>query len=214
MQISTDTGPYKDSSIDQIYDMIFCDRPELFQSGNDQEPPFNIIFSERPTVAALQQITDDDHSDPRIKLLAYRKQMALGYSILKKELIGVVVEIGLVGGLDVLACYKNGTARYINHTGSLLIWETPEDEKSYKLIQELFNKSATIVNQIGPWEHPRKQYPSTGNTRMSFLLSDGLYFGEAPTNYFFNDPVAGPALTNATAILQYITERSLEKSKA
>lgn len=211
MQTSTLAGPYKNSSIDHIYELLFCDRPELFQSGKDPEPPFDIIFSENPTAAALQQITDDSHSDPRIKLLAYRKQMAMGYPISKKELIGVVVEVGLDEGLDTLACYNNGTARYINHQGSLLVWETTEDEKANQLIQELFNNSVAIVNQIGPWDQARKPAPAKGMTRISFLVSDGLYFGEAPTDYFFSDAHAGPALANATAVLKYITNITPDK---
>jgi hypothetical protein len=41
--------------------------------------------------------------------------------------------------------------------------------------------------------------------RISFLVADGLYFGEAPLNNLFNDPLAAPALQAATALMQFLT---------
>jgi hypothetical protein len=205
-------GPYQDSSINHIYELLFCDKPTLFSKADNKDTyPYDLIFSDRPSQKDLQSISDDTKLDPRLRLLAFNKQISLGFSSSEKELIGVVVEVGLPEGLDVLACYNNGTARYINHTGTLLAWETTEDEKANQLIQELFRHSTAIVNQIGPWDKPRKSHPPPGITRLSFLVSDGLYFGEGPTDVLFNDAMAGPALTTATAVLQYITGKSLQK---
>ena len=36
--------------------------------------------------------------------------------------LGVIVEVGLDEGLDVLASYQDGTARYINYTGKMILW--------------------------------------------------------------------------------------------
>jgi hypothetical protein len=205
-------GPYQDSSINHIYELLFCDKPVLFLNADNKHIPlYDVIFSNDPSQDDLRVVSDDKNIDPRLRLLAYYKQMSLGYSTLKKELIGVIVEVGLPEGLDVLACYNNGTARYINHTGTLLVWETTEDEKINQLIQELFRHSTAIVNQIGPWDQPRKPHPFPGITRISFLVSDGLYFGEGPTDVLFNDAMAGKALATSTSILQYVTEKSLQK---
>jgi hypothetical protein len=122
------------------------------------------------------------------------------------------VEVGLDDGLDVLASFNNGTARYINQSGKILVWETTTDTKANELTQDLFAKSQQIVNQIGPWEKPRKSHPTRGNTRITFLVSDGLYFGEAQTDVLFSDQLASPALATATRLMQYLTEKSLEKS--
>lgn len=127
----------------------------------------------------------------------------------KKELLAVIVEVGLDNGLDALASFNDGTARYINQTGKILVWETT-DEKSMELTQDLFLKSQNIVNQIGAWDKPRRPAPTKGNVRITFLVSDGLYFGEGPINVLFNDPMASPALTSATNLMKYLTEKSLE----
>ena len=210
MTSKTTTGPYKDTATNLIYNLLFCDSLELYRS-NTQQPvayPFHILFSETSSVTDLQRIIDDSASDPRVKILAYNKQMAGGHKPAKKELLAVIVEVGLDGGLDVLASFQNGTARYINHTGKVLIWEAT-DETSNKLTSELFSNSQDIVDKIGPWDKPRRPAPAKGNVRITFLVSDGLYFGEGPIDVLFNDPMASPALTSATQLMQYLVEKSL-----
>jgi len=130
----------------------------------------------------------------------------------KKELLAVIVEVGLDDGLDVLASFSNGTARYINQTGKILIWEA-SDKTSDELTKDLFLKSQQIIDQIGPWDKPRRPYPTKGNVRITFLVSDGLYFGEGPINDLFNDPLARPALNAATGLLKFLTEKDLERHK-
>jgi len=204
--------PYKDISTNLIYNLLFCDNLDLYKNNSKQPVtyPFDILFSETSNVADLQKIIDDSSSDPRLRILAYNKQLALGYKPNKKELLAVIVEVGLDNGLDVLASFNNGTARYINQTGKMLIWEAT-DEKSNELTNDLFLKSQRIVDKIGPWDKPRRPYPTKGNVRITFLVSDGLYFGEASINVLFNDPLASPALTAATYLMKYLTEKSLEK---
>jgi hypothetical protein len=202
-------GPYKDSAINLIYNLLFCDDLNLFKT-NTKLPynyPFEILFSETSSVIELQKITDDINSDPRIKVFACNKQIADGHTPTKKELFAVIVEIGLNEGLDVLASFNNGTARYINHSGKLLVWEITTDETANRLMNDLFVNSSNIVKQIGPWNKPRRPPPETGNTRITFLMSDGLYFGEALTGILFNDLMAAPALASATALLKYLTEK-------
>lgn len=207
--------PYKDSSANFIYNLIFCDDLNLYKE-KAQKPytyPADILFSETSSVTDLQKIIDDNSSDPRFKILAYNRQLAGGHKPVKKELLAVIVEIGLDNGLDVLASFSNGTARYINHTGKVLIWETTDDEKANQITNELFAHSQNIVNQIGPWDKPRKSNPTKGNMRLSFLVSDGLYFGEGTMDVLFRDQMASPALAKATELMQYLVQRSLDTRK-
>ena len=204
----TTTDPYKDSATNLIYNLLFCDNIELL-SANAQKPytyPFDILFSETSTTTDYQKIIDDPNSDSRLKVLAYNRQRAKGHKSEKKELLGVVIEVGLDDGLDVLASFSDGTARYINQTGKMIIWETT-DETSNKLTKDLFTKSEEIIKQIGPWDQPRQPYPTKGMVRITFLVSDGLYFGEGPMDILFNDPLASPALTSGTELMQYLMNK-------
>jgi len=208
-------GPYSDPATNLIYHLLFCDSLDLYKA-NSTPPhlyPFDILFAETSSAEELQKIIDDSSADPRVKLLAYNKQLANGQLPNKKELLAIIIEVGLDNGLDVLASFKNGTARYINQTGKILVWELTTDDKANELTNALFLHGQNIVNQIGPWDKPRLLPPKKGNTRISFLVSDGLYFGEGPINVLFSDPMAGPALTSATQLMQYLTERSLSAEK-
>jgi hypothetical protein len=207
----TTTDPYKDTATNLIYNLLFCDNIELFRA-NTQTPltyPFDILFSETSTIADFQKIIDDKNFDARLKMLAYNRQHSKGHKSDKKELLGVIIEVGLDDGLDVLASFNDGTARYINQTGKMIIWETT-DETSNKLTKDLFTKSQEIVKQIGPWDKPRRPHPTKGTVRITFLVSDGLYFGEGPIDILFNDPLASPALTSGTELMKYMTEKAVD----
>jgi hypothetical protein len=211
-QVITSTDPYKESSTNLIYNLLFCDNIELYKD-NTKPPytyPFDILFSETSTTSDLQKIIDNSSSDARLKVLSYNRQLASGNKPSKKELLAVIVEVGLDNGLDALASFNDGTARYINQTGKIIVWETTTDKKSNELTKDLFFKSQNVVNQIGAWDKPRRPAPTKGNVRITFLVSDGLYFGEGPIDVLFNDPMAGPALTSATYLMKYLTEKSLE----
>ncbi len=207
------TNPYEDSSTNLIYNLLFCDDIELYKKNTKQPAvyPWNILFSVNINVSGLQKIIGDAATETRHKILAYRMLATAGYEIENKDLLGVIVEVGLDGGLDVVASYSDGSARYINQTGKMIIWETL-DATSISLTKDLFEKSAAIVARIGPWEAPRKPFPAKGMVRISFLVSDGLYFGEAPANVLFNDPLAKPALLSAAALMQFLTEKVLSSN--
>lgn len=201
------------NSTDLFYELLFCDNILLYQL-NATEPdtyPWNILFAEDCNPRELQRIIDNPNLETRMKLLAYHKLRTESYLLEHKALLAVIVEVGLDEGVDVLASYKDGSARYINQSGNILIWETT-DENSDALTQQLFADSEQVLPMIGPWDQPRRPQPEKGYARISFLVSDGLYFGEAPINVLFNDKLASPALQSATALMQYLTAFALRQS--
>src|SRR5882762_9430198 len=79
-QQQVSSGPYKDSATNLIYNLLFCDNPDLYKD-NTKPPytyPFDILFSETSIISDLQKVIDDTTSDPRVKVLAYNKQLASG----------------------------------------------------------------------------------------------------------------------------------------
>ena len=206
-------GPYADAATNLIYHWLFCDDINLFKATVSQPEryPWNILFSPSPVVPGLQTIIGDAAVETRAKMLAYNLMRLNGFSSPKKELLAVIVEVGLEDGPDVLAAFKDGTARYINQSGKMIIWEAAGDTAG-TLIKELFASSIPVIQQIGPWNNARRPHPETGVARISFLVSDGLYFGEAPMNALFAHPLAKPALLAATALMQFLTGKVLDKA--
>lgn len=205
-------SPYHDNTVNVIYELLFCDKIELYRTGHNAADtyPWDILFAPTPDIRDLKKIILDDKVETRVKILAYNALRKHGQPVEEKELLGVIVEVGLDDGLDTLASYKDGTGRYINYTGKMIISDAP-DEVLKDITAQLFRDSMIIVGRIGPWDGARKPHPVKGNVRITFLVSDGLYFGEGPINVLFSDAMAAPALQSATALMNYMTNRVLIK---
>lgn len=207
--MQTLTLPYINQGLNKIYQLLFCDQPQLFTDGANQHVyPWNILLSPAPSVQELRNISEDTSMGARLQLLAYYLLRKGGSPVPAKQLLGVVVEVGMEGGLDTLAAYGDGTARYIHYTGRLIVWDTTTPA-SDKLIQELFEHSKGIVSQIGPWHKNRLGPPPVHAMRLNFLASDGLYFGQSPMEDLSRDPLAAPVVQAATQLLIFLTERHL-----
>jgi hypothetical protein len=122
-------------------------------------------------------------------------------------LLGVVVEVAMPEGLDVLAAFSDGRIRYINHIGKLAVIESPTKEMSPGQAR-LMKAAEVAIGRIGPWDRPRLPPPTKGKVRLTFLVSDGLYFGEGAQNAIARDRVSGPVFAAAVQLLTAIVDAS------
>lgn len=199
-------APYNDDALNKVYNLLFCDDISLYKSESLYGTyPFDVLFSDNPDTAKLEAIAIDQKLETRHQLLAYHLLKAKGTPAKQRVLGGVIIEVAMENGLDVLAAFNDGTARYINYTGKLLIWET-QTQESNQLITQLFNDSINVVNRIGPWDGDRRQAPVNGAVRLSFLVSGDLYFGEGPFEVLQRDAMGGPVINSATMLMTYLTQ--------
>ena len=204
------------NSLAVFYDLLFCENAELYKKQIKQPPiyPWGVLLSDACDVEDLQLLISDPHTESRVKILAYRKLVLKGQKPSKKELLAVIVEVGHDKGTDVLASYRDGTARYINESGKIVVWDITDDRSDF-LTSELFYESENILKQIGPWDQQQRQAPpAPGLARVTFLVSDGLYFGQAPMNDLFQDSLSTPALNAATLLMRHLTENTLHRKSA
>jgi hypothetical protein len=199
--------PYAESHVNFFYNLLFCDDFGLFKNQNTvrQDGLWGTLLADKTDKVALRRIAEDETNEGRVRALAYNRLRAVGEKVPSKKLLGVIVEVPLQQGLDVLAAFSEGGVRYLNQSGKMAIFEG-QGNPVENLAKELVAISQPVVNQIGPWDKQRLPPPKAGNVRMTFLVSDGLYFGEGPFSALQQDRMAGPVLSKATQLLQRAVE--------
>lgn len=199
--------PYAESHVNFLYNLLFCDDLTLFKNQNStkHEGLWATLLAEKLDKVALHKIAEDENNEGRVRAIAYNRLRAAGDKVPSKKLLGVIVEVPLQQGLDVLAAFSEGGVRYLNQSGKVAIFEG-QGNPVEGLAKELVSASQPVINQIGPWEKQRLPPPKAGNVRMTFLVSDGLYFGEGPFGILQQDRMAGPVLSKATQLLQRAVE--------
>jgi hypothetical protein len=121
-----------------------------------------------------------------------------------RQLLGVVLEVHMDGGLDLLAAYADGTARYYNHSGAAVVWDRP-DATLDEPVSGLLAAAQAVVDRIGPWSGERPDAPNPGRVRLNFLTPSGLHLGEAPFEVLAADPMAGPVVAAGLVLLDALT---------
>ncbi|MFD0942080.1 hypothetical protein [Pedobacter boryungensis] len=205
------TGPYLEESQNKIYHLLFGDDLELISKDALSTHPLNLLNKGVSDEAQMLQIANDPNVDSRYRLLFWKELFEEGVDPAQMEVLGVVVEVGLENGLDVVAAYKDGSCRYINHTGKTIFYDSPNEE-SLKLTTDLLNKGEIVAGKIGPWYKPRRDFPEKGTIRLSFLANNGLYFGEGNLDVMYKDEMAAPVIDTAIALMNYLIDRVLAKN--
>jgi hypothetical protein len=122
--------------------------------------------------------------------------------------LGVAAEMPVRKGHDLLAAYRDGTARYLNYSGKAVIWDDHSDSRVQAAITGWLNAGQVIASAIGVWEQPSLPPLPPGDARLMMLTPGGHRIGQAPAAALSQDPKAGPFLAAATKLLQLITSRA------
>jgi len=157
-------------------------------------------------IQILRGIVETPNLEPRFYLHAWNALRGLKVEPppeKAKELLGVVVEVGMPKGLDLLAAYPDHCARYYNFSNAAVIWERPNDLLN-DAIDRVFKVSLPVVRAIGPWKEARPPAPSNGEVRVNFLTPSGLHFGQGPLADLSRDRMAGPVIAAAFQLMQQL----------
>ena len=168
----------------------------------------------KSATATLQQILETRNLESRHYLQAYHFLRELGITPPQEEekhVLGVVVEVGLKGGTDLVAGYADHHARYYNYSGAAVVWERPNDILD-AAIDELLRVGSIVAQVIGPWKERRPPAPTNGRARINFLTPSGLYFGEGATDTLTKDKLGGPVMASAFRLMQKLIQLSKERT--
>jgi len=200
-------SPYTEPVANDFYNLLFCDDPTPFKPKPNETPTDwqATLFGNPIDPNTVQLLAQDTNSEGRIRALAFNWLRQNGHTVPPQQLLAVIIEVPIDGGLDVLAAFSDGGVRYVNQTGKLAIFEGPIPEL-LPVVKRLFAESENVVRRIGPWGKSRLPPPVRSRVRLTFLVSDGLYFGEGPMSVMQNEPFAGPVLREASELLQLVVK--------
>jgi hypothetical protein len=202
----------------EIRDLLFGDLPSESWPGNDSvnqetvEPWATFVKSRNlaaaghreAAVESLRQVLALPDLESRHYLQAWHFLRALGEGPGEheaKHLYGVVVEVAMDEGVDIVAAYEDYSARYYNYSGAGIVWEHPNDSLN-SAIDELLKTGKVVVDQIGPWEGERPPAPTAGQVRINLLVPGGLHFGQGPYEALSQDGMGGPVIGAAFGLMQ------------
>ena len=216
----------KESKQPDIRDTLFGDMPLSEWAGQDQPDPSEpwswfvkareYLESEhkQQAIEELKKVTETPGLESRHYVQAWHflRQLGVTPSDSKaKEVYGVIVEYTMPKGLDIVAAYADYTARYFNHSGAAVIWETPDDSLNTE-IDDLLGAGQSIIHNIGPWEDARPAAPQKGEIRVNMLTPSGLHFGQGPFNVLSNDEMAGPIIAAGVTLMKALIDKSKKRS--
>jgi len=201
MSEGRDYKPYADEGSNYVYTSVFCDVPDQFAGTEEVQALFTPVFNER----AVRAIADNKNEESWIRALAYRRLQQQRCAVPQRILLGVVVEAPLPRGLDTLTAYVDGRIRYIHGSGKQIIIEkdVPSTRASRKA---LLNAAQDIVDELRPLTEPRSPPPRAPNVRVTSIVSDGLYVGEANLEQLTSDPLGGPILRATSELLTAVID--------
>jgi hypothetical protein len=197
-----------------IRDTLFGDAPLEAWTGSNVPPgePWSSFVQARQALATnrvadavnlWQRIAAMPDLESRHYLQAWHFLRAHGVNPppeVAKQLLGVVIEVPMNGGLDLLAAYPDRHARYYNYSGRGVIWEHSNASLD-PWIDALLAAGSHVVRQLKPISTPRPPAPSQGNIRINLLSPEGLHLGEGPFKVIASDPGAKPTFDAATALM-------------
>ncbi len=161
---------------------------------------------------AVRSILEMPDLETRVSLQAWHTLRELGEKPPEertKDVLGVVVEVGMPKGLDLVAAYRDHRARYFNYGGAGVLWERRDDSLD-GLIDELLQVGGVVAQAIGPWTQARPPEPKNGNARINLLTPSGIHLGQGPVEALTQDAMGGPILSAAFGLMKRLVELKRE----
>jgi hypothetical protein len=165
-------------------------------------------------ITALKKILKMRNQEARVYLQAWHCLRALGQfppQDQAREIQGLVVEVALERGLDIVAAYVDGSTRYFNFSGAAIVWDV-QDAEIDNMVSELLTVGQGLVDVSEPWDGPRPPAPAIGWARINALTFGGLHFGQGTFSAVSQDGLGGLALRGAFDLMQALIAKVKAKN--
>jgi hypothetical protein len=198
-----------------VRELLFADLPPLtvleqFASAPDLHELAGAVAREDEVEAQsrLERVLSRT-TETRIHLQAWSLARRIGIEPPAEDgrhVRGVVIDVGLEGGLDTLAGYEDGTARYLNQGGGAIVWEA-RDPSIDEAINALIAAAQGVVERSGPLDGPRPAAPPAGYAAIWILTDNGIHLGAGPFQTLATDQLGAPVIASGTDLMRQLIER-------
>jgi hypothetical protein len=136
------------------------------------------IRGNRGTTRTLLALAEDPDAESRVRLWAWTALRGLGVQPsgpMAQDVVGVVIEVPVDDGTDVLAAYSDGSVRFLGAAGRYVAREADEPDANSALLLD----EARVLVTVAP--QPRRLEPvEEGMVRLTALTAFGVHSVEVP----------------------------------
>jgi hypothetical protein len=159
-------------------------------------------------IARWQTIADMQRVESRHTLQAWTFLRVNGVQppdAIAAHVLGAIVEVPVEGGRDVLAAYRDGSARYLNHAGNVSVFENGPDTVTAGVVA-MIDAAQPLADVVGLWDKLQLPELPAGDSRLLLLTPGGFRFGQGPGDQLMKQPLADALFTAATQLLVVIAD--------
>jgi hypothetical protein len=120
------------------------------------------------------------------------------------EVLGIVAEVALDGGHDVLAAYRDGSVRFLHHGGGGSIFEPPAPEHVAQAAAAWLDVAEGLAGQVAPWPGDGSHPAPPGESRFVLLTRGGHRAVAGDEATLAASAVASQLLGAGAALLQAV----------
>ncbi len=148
-------------------------------------------------------------NEARLRLWAWHNLRQLGKypsPDLARQVLGVVIEVPFEDRLDVLAAYADGTARYINHQGGMIVWDRT-DETITPLVLSVIREAQPIG---APMEDRLEEGVPSDQVRLSVLTPGGIHTWQGVAS---ENPALSKVFSHMADLLRALVQVTIQERK-
>lgn len=178
----------------------------LFVSAAEREAAGDVPAA----LVALRSIADSEGYETRVRLQAWHALRALGIEPPEEQartVRGVITEVGLDGGTDVVAAYQDHTARYFNQAGGAIVWDQ-HDGQVDPLVDAYLAAGQAVADVTGPHMDELPDPVGPGTALIMLLTFRGIHIGYGELDAIMGDALGGQVSGAALALMTALIDRA------
>jgi hypothetical protein len=156
-------------------------------------------------VAAWRSIAESTGLESRQTLQAWHFLRAHGIAPSAADaatVLAAIAEVPVGAGLDVLAAYRDGSVRYLNHAGGATLVESGAAPPALHAATDAWlGVAGDFAAQVGAWTQPALPPLPAQHGRLMMLTPGGPRFGQGPLEQLTRDARAASYMNAATVVL-------------